>query len=267
MRRGVLVGRRRLHFARSGHDRHVLRLRAAVLGVPGPPVVAGLGSAALVHGFARLGRDPQRVRLYRARGGPWRDDDVAVLVCGLPDGHVTTIDGIPVTTAARTVVDLGRWVTYRSGVVVADSALRSGVARQDLEAVASDCVRWPGIRRARDVVAFADGRSASPLESVSRVAFAEAGLLAPRLQVPIGDPEWPVGIVDFLWQEFAVIGEADGLLKYDEDPRALRAEKLRQEALEAYGYRVVRWTWEDIWRRPDWVVARLRSAMSLRRTA
>jgi very-short-patch-repair endonuclease len=68
-----------------------------------------------------------------------------------------------------------------------------------------------------------------------------------------------------------VIGEADGLLKYDDArPLSLRAEKLRQEALEARGYIVVRWTWDDIWRRPDWVVSRLRRAMAegaRRRTA
>jgi len=271
IRRGVLVGRRRVEVARSDRDAHILRLRAAVLAVPGPPVVAALGSAALLHGFARLGRQPSRVRLYRSRGGPWRDEDMAVLVCGLPARHLTEVAGVPSTTAARTVVDIGRWVSYRSGVVVADSALRGGIGRAELAAVAADCARWPGIRRARQVIDFADGLAASPLESVSRVVFAEFGLPRPRLQVAIGDPEWPDGVVDFLWEDFGVIGEADGLLKYDgARPSALRAEKLRQEALEDRGYVVVRWTWDDIWRRPDWVVARLRSAMSRserRRTA
>jgi very-short-patch-repair endonuclease len=167
-------------------------------------------------------------------------------------------------------VNLARWVSYRSGIVVADSALRQGVTRAELEAVVADCARWPGIRRARQVVGFANGLAASPLESVSRLAFAEAGLPPPRLQVPIGDPAWPDGIVDFLWEEYGVIGEADGLLKYDGRPLSLRAEKLRQEALEARGYIVVRWTWDDIWRRPEWVIARLRQAMAegaRRRTA
>lgn len=270
MRRGVLVGRRRLQLALSDTDQHMLRMRAAVLAIPGPPVVAALGSAALLHGLSRLGRSPRRVRLYRSRGGPFRDDDVAVLVCGLPDRHVTNVGGIPSTTAARTVIDIARWVSYRSGVVVADSALRNGTTRPELAAIASDCARWPGIRKAREVVEFADSRAASALESVSRVAFAEAGLPPPQLQVPIGDPEWPDGIVDFLWEEYGVIGEADGMFKYDGSPMALRAEKLRQEALEARGYIVVRWTWDDIWRRPDWVVDRLRRAMAegaRRRTA
>jgi hypothetical protein len=152
MRRGVLVGRRCVQLAASDRDGHLVRLRAAVLAIPGPPVVAGL-----------------------------------------PDRHLTTVDGIPTTDAARTVVDLARWISYRSGVVVADSALRGGVSPPELAATAADCARWPGIRQARDVIAFADGLAASPLESVSRVAFNNAGLPPPRLQVPIGDPDWPDG--------------------------------------------------------------------------
>src|SRR5436305_15134139 len=92
-----------------------------------------------------------------------------------------------------------------------------------------------------------------------------AELPAPDLQVPLGvdDDGYPAGIVDFYWEEFGVVGEADGLVKYDEDehPLSLRAEKLRQEALEALNFIVVRWTWDDIWRRPDWVMMRLRRAM------
>jgi very-short-patch-repair endonuclease len=115
------------------------------------------------------------------------------------------------------------------------------------------------VRRAREVVSFADGRAESPLESISRVAFREMGLPVPELQVPLGVP--PVGIVDFYWEDYGVVGEADGLLKYaDEAPDSLRAEKLRQEALEDLGFIVVRWTWEQIWRQPDWVEMRLRKA-------
>lgn len=49
----------------------------------------------------------------------------------------------------------------------------------------------------------------------------------------------------FYWEGAGVIGEADGLGKYTE-PDVLRAEKLRQEQLEARGFVVVRFTWADI---------------------
>jgi hypothetical protein len=262
-RRGVLIGRRRLDW----DPPHVVAIQEAIAGLRrGSRAYACLGSAAQLHGISRLGRAPRRVRLYREHGGPWRDEDVAVLVCSLPPEHLTVVGGVPATTAARTAVDLGRWVTLRSAVVVVDSTMRLGVSRDQLDEVIVRCRRWPGIRNARAAVAFADPRAASPLESISRVVFRRLGVPAPDLQVPLGpDPDWPVGVVDFYWPEFGVIGEADGLLKYDDEedePRALRAEKLRQENLEALGYIVVRWTWDDIWRRPEWVVLRIRRAMA-----
>lgn len=268
LRRGVLVGGAMLESTRDDfRARHALLARGAILATDGAAAYACLGSAALLHGLARLGSSPQRVRLYRARGRPWRDSEVAVLTCGLPDAHVTEVDNVPCTTAARTVVDIARWVSPRGGTVIADSALRVGVQRRDLQTVARDCARWPGVRKAREVLAFADGRAASPLESVSRVVFREVGLPPPELQWTVAWDQWgnPRIIVDFCWPEFGVVGEADGLLKYDQeiDPEgtSLRAEKLRQEEIEGLGYIVVRWTWDDIWRRPEWVVARIRAAM------
>lgn len=62
---------------------------------------------------------------------------------------------------------------------------------------------WPGVARARRVAAFADARSGSPLESISRVAFDHYGLPAPILQATIGGYER----ADLLWEMFRVIGE------------------------------------------------------------
>jgi len=265
LRRGVFVGRATWDDA-DDRGRHVLLAQAAILATSGAPAYACLGSAAILHGFARLGQPAKRVRLYRAKGGPWRDHQIAVLTCGLPPAHLTEVDGVPVTTGARTVVDLARWVSFRGGVVVADSALRTGVGRHEMQRVARDCARWPGVRKARQVIEFADERAASPLESISRVVFHEMGLPTPNLQVTLVWDEFgnPRFIVDFFWEEFGVIGEADGLVKYDDEEErlSLRAEKLRQEELEAMGYMVVRWTWDDIWRRPEWVAMRLRRAFT-----
>ena len=57
-----------------------------------------------------------------------------------------------------------------------------------------------------------------------------------------------------------VLGEADGRGKYT-DPTVLYAEKTRQEALERAGWIVVRWTWDELARTPEVVVARIAAAL------
>jgi hypothetical protein len=169
----------------------------------------------------------------------------------LPEHHVRVRYGVPVTSAARTVVDLGGELSFKAGALIADSALRLGLASQgQLREVVCDCYCSPGIRAAQRVVAFADRKAGSVLESVSRVAFHEEGLPPPETQVLIADEWGPFAEVDFRWPEFNVIGEADGIGKYDADewrsPRdKIRAEKRREERLFDAGYEVVRWGWED----------------------
>lgn len=255
---GVVAGARAA--ATSRVDAHIQQIQAAQLRMR-RFAAASHGSAAVLHGLARLGRPSGRVRLTCDRGrARYRrlDVDARLHVAGLPIEHLTTVHGVVVTTAARTVVDLSRTVTFRSGVVLADSALRAGTTAREFHAVLDYCRRWPGRRRALAIAEFASGLAESPLESVSRVVFAEAALPRPDLQASIYDGTTFVARVDFRWGR--VIGEADGLAKYD-DPLALRREKVRQMALEDLGFEVVRWTWNDIWRAPDRVVARVNRAL------
>ena len=68
-----------------------------------------------------------------------------------------------------------------------------------------------------------------------------------------------LGRVDFYWDEFGVVGEADGLGKYDRGAAALRDEKVRQGEMEDAGLIFVRWGWTDL--RPFApTAARLRAA-------
>jgi hypothetical protein len=91
------------------------------------------------------------------------------------------------------------------------------------------------------VVGFADGRNESPLESISRLGMVAAGLPAPEPQVEIWIDGRFAGRVDFYWDEFGVIGEADGWEKYGSDWAKFRAQKRRDERFERAGAVVVRW--------------------------
>ncbi len=68
-------------------------------------------------------------------------------------------------------------------------------------------------------------------------------------------------VVDFLLRAQRLVVEADGLLKYRRRSDALTLEKLRQEAIERAGYRVVRVTWDDVVRHPEETVARILRAL------
>lgn len=66
---------------------------------------------------------------------------------------------------------------------------------------------------------------------------------------------------DFFWPDLGLIGEVDGLVKYT-DPRAIGAEKQREQHLLDLGYQIVRWLASEIMTRPDLVVARIERAMA-----
>lgn len=146
--------------------------------------------------------------------------------------------------------------------MVADSALRMRkTTLPELRSVVADCGRWPGVRRAREVVAFSDGRSESALESIGRVAFREHGLPPPSLQVEVGGDLGAIGRSDYLWPEYATIAEADGALKYTSPDRAIR-QLDRDARLRDAGFEVVHFTWPEITMAPEQVIGRIRAAFA-----
>jgi predicted transcriptional regulator of viral defense system len=271
--RGTLVRVRRGVYARgdmaaqvlsSPNGAQVLGAAAELLAV-GPGAVASHESAAWIHGvdlLARPDRDmaASKVTLTRAPGHNRSGrPGVRVHSAELPADHVTLEYGMPVTTVARTIIDLGRSLEFRAGVVAADSALRQRlVTEADLKKVLTECERWSGINRAADVVAFANGLAESVLESLARVVFRDCGLPPPELQVWAGGAE-VVGRVDFLWRQFRTIAEVDGRMKYDDPSRAVK-QLDRDRQLRDAGYEVVHFSWQHINENHGYVNTTIRKA-------
>jgi hypothetical protein len=216
------------------------------------------GSAAVLHRLPTWATAIDRVHVTRNRtSGGNRRAVVHVHTAPLAEQDIAMIDGVPVTSLARTVLDLCRTVPIEQAVTAGDRALVYGLVRGVLEDQLAQMTRWPGIRQARRAVALLDPRSESAGESVSRVRMHEDGLPAPDLQKDIfdGDGEF-VARVDFLWKEQLTIGEFDGKIKYGrllkpgqsvED--VIFAEKVREDALRDLGWQIVRWLWADLYRR------------------
>lgn len=215
------------------------------------------GSAALLHGLPVFAPAVERVHVTRSRstgaksrtlvevhGAPMRLDDITVL------------DGVPVTTMARTVADLGRTESFDQAVAAGDQAVAAGLSRDELDLVLASMRRWPGVRAGRRAAAFLDPRSESPGESLSRIRFLEAGLPMPEPQYLVRDRRGNVvARCDFGWEEQRTLGEFDGRIKYGrllkEGQRiedVLYAEKTREDLLRDLGWQVVRWIWADLYR-------------------
>jgi hypothetical protein len=250
-------------FAAAPDGEHVLRAAAAVVQA-GRGAVLSHQSAAVLHGIDLIEGPGIDVTLTgRPGGGRKGTAGVHLYTTPLAPEEVTHKCGVPVTTAARTVIDLARTLTFTDGVVAADSAIRMRLAsKPQLQAALVTCRGRRGVVQARRVVEFASGLAESVLESIARVAFDDCGLPTPELQVWIPDKTGAViGRVDFYWKRYKTIAEVDGAMKY-QDPDRARAQLRRDKRLREAGYEVVHLTWHDITTQPAEAAAAIRAAFS-----
>lgn len=178
----------------------------------------------------------------------------------LEPSEITEVNSIRCTSLARTVVDVARTCSLETAVACADAAMRRVAVsdgdefaydqeaaeslRREMREVIGRMPRARGIRIARWVVEFADGRAQSVGESVSRLRFVQLGFRVPGLQVRIDGPGGVSYFVDidaeYWWVEF------DGNGKYlDPQLRGGRsadqvvvAEKKREDWIRAVSGRM-----------------------------
>ncbi|MBA3527735.1 MAG: hypothetical protein H0T91_00155, partial [Propionibacteriaceae bacterium] len=143
-------------------------------------------SAAVLHGLPIWTDSLSRVHVTRDRGhGGKVRRYVHLHATPLAEDELTEIDGLRVTTMARTVVDLGRSLTQLRSVPIGDAALAQGLSIDELERAVARAAGRSGIGAARRMAAFCDGRSESVGESTSRVVFSQVGIPAPSLQYEV----------------------------------------------------------------------------------
>ncbi|MFC7619918.1 type IV toxin-antitoxin system AbiEi family antitoxin domain-containing protein [Microlunatus sp. GCM10028923] len=273
VRRGELTRIRRGGYvteeADGERDRH-RRLIDATLRLSSTDVVVSHLSAGVLHGLPIFRDTLKRVDLTRSgRSGGYVRRAVHLHVGPLTTADRVILDGRPVTSLARTVVDVARRLPERRAVALADAALTRGLLVDQAAAVVGGLGGHTGIGRARRVLEFADGRSESVGESEGRVVMAVAGLPRPTLQYEVHDEHGEfVARCDYAWVEQRTLGEFDGLIKYgrllkpgETSSDVIVAEKLREDALRDLGWEVVRLIWSDL-SRPAQLAARVRRAFT-----
>lgn len=265
VRHGAFATRRAIAAAendsRVAHALQVAAVRASV----GENAIGSHHSAALIHGLDLLKKPSANTVTLTCRPTERKRSRACACVhffsAELPGEHVTRACGTTVTTPARTVIDLARTLPFIESVVVADSALHARKTTKDeLADVCDACARWPGMAQARRVVAFSDERAESVLESCARVTFDAFGLESPDIQVTIRGPGF-VFRADFCWEKQKTIAEADGLAKYTSREEML-AQFRRDRLLRDAGYKVVHFTWRELFDTPATVFARICRALA-----
>ncbi len=253
-RRAVRRAVRREEIEQVGRGRYALptagEARRAAVALQG---VVCLRSAAAAHGWALKTQPPEpeiavprhrRVGAERRRGVR-----VVWMEVGLDDVH------LGVTAPVRTVIDCARRLPFDEALAIADSALRAGdVTAEDLAAVR---VRGAGAAAVRRVLDHADGRAQNPFESVLRAFCIEAGLaVTPQAALDLG-----TGVVhpDLVCREHAAVFEADSWTHHASRSSHKR-DCARYNALVLAGWRVFRFTWEQVMLEPAyvaWVLSRV----------
>ena len=226
-------------------------------------------SAALMHGLPSWATDLVRVHATKWGGGHGRRGRVLHLhATPLDAAETIELNGLTVTSLARTVVDCARTYSYEKAVAVGDAALGAGLPLKELVDSLEGARYRTGMPQARRVAAFIDGRAESVGESKSRIVLSQLGVPTPQPQFDIFERNgrW-VARTDFGWEGLRTVGEFDGKVKYgrlrrpgEESEDAVFREKLREDRIRDLGWEVVRWTWSDL-QQPQVLADRLRRAV------
>jgi very-short-patch-repair endonuclease len=229
-----------------------------------PESVLSHTTAARIHGLPlpwRLqGTGAVHVTTPRAVPRP-RRRDIVTHHAFLPETDVCVVEGLRVTTLARTYVDMAALVPFDHLVALGDVVLRrSSVSPVELLGVARTRSNYPGRRHAVLAVGWLDPAAESPRESHLRVLLRRARLPRPEVNRVITDEHGGfLARADLVFRRQRVIVEYDGEVHASMSQRAKDAA--RRALLREHGWTVVEIVGEDM-RYPHRVVARVRSALS-----
>lgn len=184
----------------------------------------------------------------------------------LADAVVVRRRGIPTTNPLRTVLDLGAVV----GLDVVEAALEQAMANRLVTLAGVEAELARAARRGRRGAGVLRGvlerraLGARPPDSVleARLARVLRGHRLPpaEFQYEVRHDGRFVARVDFAYPAVRLAIEVDGHETHS-SRRALQHDLSRQNALVAAGWTVLRFTWEDVVRRPAQVAASIRAVL------
>lgn len=172
--------------------------------------------------------------------------------------ETTTFEGLPITSPARTLVDLAGCLDVWGLERAVARADRQGLAT--IEALAALLARYPGragSRALRAVLGRDGGSALTRSEAEARFLWLvrDASLPPPEANVTIQGFE-----VDFVWRAARLVVEIDGF-EFHSSRSAFERDRRRDAVLTASGFRVIRVTWRQLTSEPQAVVTRVARAL------
>jgi hypothetical protein len=225
-----------------GEPDDLMRLRGLDLSC-GTRVATCLGTAAAMHGFDT--EEPRDLHVLNPPGCRLRSADG--LVVHRRDGApLVLVDGRRATSPAWTAVEVARSLRRPRALATLDAALRSGTcSRADLWRSAIEQAGRRGIVAVRNLIALADPRSESAMESEARLAMIDGGLPIPELQYEVVDGNGELRRLDFAWPDCRVAVEYDGM-DWHSGADAMIRDRRRQAALADINWVVIAIVFEDV---------------------
>lgn len=213
--------------------------------------VAGVRAAAFLHGLPGFEDPPIEVVTTLNKRPMPRCGVTCHHTTRLPGEQVTSVQGIPITSIERTLLDLCGHVAKRRAAIALDHALHGG--KTTLGSL--DRCLYLTARRGRDGCAVLrelvhqrlnlEEYPNSPLETVIFGLLASSGLPMPKMQQPIFDDQSDfVARPDFLWPDHKLIVEGHSKL-WHEGLMATVSDRKRHERLARLGHRILYVTWAD----------------------
>ncbi|QAY63598.1 hypothetical protein ET495_10445 [Xylanimonas allomyrinae] len=212
------------------------------------PHVFGFASAAVVHGLHSWNRPEQVHVVVGSRPSGRSAADIARHTAELGPAAVTTVDGLPVTTLTRTVVDCALTMHPMEALVIADGAMNRLEFDRDAALAQVAARRRPnGKARADWVLRNAAAGTRSVWETWLRYLPLREGFPTPVVEPPVVTR---LGVMhpDIGWPDLGLYVEFDGRVKYRDDglrpghsaERELLAEKRRFDAIRETGVNPLR---------------------------
>ena len=223
----------------------------------GPTAVLSHSSAALLWGFGSARGGPIEVTVPRV--SPRRRRGIRVhRRHALRRDDLTKHEGIPVTSAIRTLIDdAGRLTRPRLERAVNEADKLDRVKVDELHAALPGYRGVPGVRALHGLLDPLVFRlSDSELEQTMREHADAVGLPVPETKAWVNGFE-----VDFFWPRLGIVVEADGL-RYHRTPLQQRRGLERDQAHTASGLRPLRFSHWQVTFEPSYVQRILRQTVA-----